>query len=169
MTLKADGILLLTEKRDSVDHVKKEKKVEDKKSSETEETGGGGGSPVEDRVSTTDAPLEVSGINPELITQAPMYNNPCGGGNRGNFRGGYRDNTTRHGSSHGGQNYGRDSLPGGGGRHSYGGSGGNFGRDFGPPAFYNPNFEHCGPPMFGGNPPFRNRNPQHFRNERYQL
>lgn len=60
-----------------------------------------------------------------------MYNNSCGGGNRGNFRGSYRDNT-RH--SHGGQNYGRDSL-GGSGRHSYGGSGGNFGRDFGPPRF----------------------------------
>lgn len=152
--MKADG-LVVSEKQENSDDLKKE----ERHASKTEETV----SIIEDRISRADAPLEISGINPELITQAPMYNNPCGGGNRGNFRGGYRDNT-RH--SHGGQNYGRDSLPGSG-RHSYGGSGGNFGRDFGPPAFFNPNFEHCGPPMFGGNPPFRNRNPQHFRNERY--
>ncbi|XP_053986194.1 uncharacterized protein LOC128880293 [Hylaeus volcanicus] len=157
--LKANG-LLLAEKKENTDNLKK-KNVEEEKSSEVEETV----SVVENRASGTNSPLEVSGINPELIIQAPMYNNPCGGGNRGNFRGGYRDNT-RH--SHGGQNYGRDSLPGSG-RHSYGGSGSNFGRDFGPPAFYNPNFEHCGPPMFGGTPPFRNRNPQHFRNERFRF
>lgn len=166
VTLKANG-LVLTEKKEKLNDLNKEKLTEKglSKSGKTE-------SVIKDRVSRvdtpleisrTDVPLEVSTINPESITQAPMYNNPCGGGNRGNFRGGYRDNT-RH--SHGGQNYGRDSL-GGSGRHSYGGSGSNFGRDFGSPAFYNPNFEHCGPPMFGGNPPFRNRNPQHFRNERY--
>ncbi|XP_076637305.1 PHD and ring finger domains 1 [Colletes latitarsis] len=159
ISLKSNG-LLMTEKQEDSDNLKK-KNTEKEKSSKVIETA----STVEDRVSRTDTPLEISGINSELITQAPMYNNPCGGGNRGNFRGGYRDNT-RH--SHGGQNYGRDSLPGNG-RHSYGGSGSNFGRDFGPPAFYNPNFEHCGPPMFGGNPPFRNRNPQHFRNERFRF
>ncbi|XP_017883557.1 serine/arginine repetitive matrix protein 2-like isoform X2 [Ceratina calcarata] len=162
VALKAEGLVLLKKKEDPGD-LKKEKSEENslRKMEETE-------SVVEHRVSTIDVPLEVSRINPESITQAPMYNNPCGGGNRGNFRGGYRDNT-RH--SHGGQNYGRDSL-GGGGRHSYGGGGGNFGRDFGPPPFYNPNFEHCGPPgppLFGGNPPFRNRNPQHFRNERFRF
>nr|XP_003700397.2 PREDICTED: uncharacterized protein LOC100882431 isoform X1 [Megachile rotundata] len=158
VTLKANG-LIVNEKKEDVDDLKKGK-LEEKSVIKTEEIVS-----TEDRVTGTDAPLEISGIKPELITQAPMYNNPCGGGNRGNFRGGYRDNA-RH--SHGGQNYGRDSLPGSG-RHSYGGSGGNFGRDFGPPAFYNPNFEHCGPPMFGGNPPFRNRNPQHFRNERFRF
>lgn len=139
----------------------KKEKPEENKAPETEETE----SVAEDRVSNTSTPMEVSRINPESITRAPMYNNPCGGGNRGNFSGGYRDNT-RH--SHGGQNYRRDSIAGSG-RHSYGGSGSNFGRDFGPPGFYNPNFEHCGPPMFGASPPFRNRNPQHFRNERYEL
>ncbi|XP_068981259.1 uncharacterized protein [Bombus flavifrons] len=168
VTLKANGLLLI-EKKKELNDLKKEK-LEEKGLSKTAETE----SVVEDTVSGVDAPLDisrsdvpldVSTINPESIMQAPMYNNPCGGGNRGNFRGGYRDNT-RH--SHGGQNYGRDSLSGSG-RHSYGGSGGNFGRDFGPPAFYNPNFEHCGPPMFGGNPPFRNRNPQHFRNERFRF
>ncbi|XP_012239827.1 uncharacterized protein LOC100749759 [Bombus impatiens] len=168
VTLKANGLLLIEKKKELSD-LKKEK-LEEKGLSKTAETE----SVVEDTVSGVDAPLDisrsdvpldVSTINPESIMQAPMYNNPCGGGNRGNFRGGYRDNT-RH--SHGGQNYGRDSLSGSG-RHSYGGSGGNFGRDFGPPAFYNPNFEHCGPPMFGGNPPFRNRNPQHFRNERFRF
>ncbi|XP_015440228.1 PREDICTED: serine/arginine repetitive matrix protein 2 isoform X2 [Dufourea novaeangliae] len=158
--LKADG-LLLVEKKESSDGLKKEK-IEEKTPTKTEKTVS---SVVENRTPTVDAPQEATGINAELITQAPMYNNPCGGGNRGNFRGGYRENT-RH--SHGGQNYGRDSLPGSG-RHSYGGSGSNFGRDFGPPAFYNPNFEHCGPPMFGGTPPFRNRNPQHFRNERFRF
>nr|XP_033321309.1 serine/arginine repetitive matrix protein 2 isoform X1 [Megalopta genalis]XP_033321310.1 serine/arginine repetitive matrix protein 2 isoform X1 [Megalopta genalis] len=158
--LKADGLSLVDKKNDSND-LKKEK-IDDETSSNIEKTD----HVVEDKkTSTMDGPLEASKINSELITQAPMYNNPCGGGNRGNFRGGYRDNT-RH--SHGGQNYGRDSLPGSG-RHSYGGSGSNFGRDFGPPAFYNPNFEHCGPPMFGGSPPFRNRNPQHFRNERFRF
>ncbi|XP_071569924.1 PHD and ring finger domains 1 [Temnothorax nylanderi] len=137
-----------------------------------------------------DTPLDLSNINSNDITQAPMYNNPCGGGggggggggNRGNFRGSYGRDNGRHGG-HGGQTYsgGRDSLPpSGGGRHSYGsgtGSGGprdNFGnRDFGPPPFYNLNFEHCGgPPMFGAHappPPFRSRNPQHFRNERLRF
>ncbi|KOX75957.1 PHD and RING finger domain-containing protein 1 [Melipona quadrifasciata] len=168
VTLKANG-LILTEKKEKLNDLKKEKLAE-KGLSKSEKTE----SIIKDRVSSVDTPLEisradvpleVSTINPKSITQAPMYNNPCGGGNRGNFRGGYRDNT-RH--SHGGQNYGRDSL-GGSGRHSYGGSGSNFGRDFGSPTFYNPNFEHCGPPMFGGNPPFRNRNPQHFRNERFRF
>ncbi|CAK9808178.1 PHD and RING finger domain-containing protein 1 [Anthophora plagiata] len=159
VVMKANGLLLI-DKKENMNDLKSEQ-LEERKPSKTEETE----SVVEDRIFRADTPLEVSRINPESITQAPMYNNPCGGGNRGNFRGGYRDNT-RH--SHGGQNYGRDSLAGSG-RHSYGGSGGNFGRDFGPPAFYNPNFEHCGPPMFGGNPPFRNRNPQHFRNERFRF
>lgn len=166
VTIKANGLLLI-EKKETLNDLKKEKS-EEKGLLKNEEIE----SIVENRVSRVDTslevsridtPLEISRINPESIVQAPMYNNPCGGGNRGNFRGNYRDNT-RH--SHGGQNYGRDSLSGSG-RHSYGGSGGNFGRDFGPPPFYNPNFEHCGPPIFGGNPPFRNRNPQYFRNERY--
>lgn len=166
VTIKANGLLLIEEK-ETLNDLKKEK-LKEKGLSKNEEVE----SIVENRVSRVDTslevsridtPLEISRINPESIIQAPMYNNPCGGGNRGNFRGSYRDNT-RH--NHGGQNYGRDSLSGSG-RHNYGGSGGNFGRDFGQPPFYNPNFEHCGPPMFGGNPPFRNRNPQHFRNERY--
>ncbi|EZA62404.1 PHD and RING finger domain-containing protein [Ooceraea biroi] len=106
-----------------------------------------------------DTPLDLSNVNPNDITQAPMYNNPCGGGgggggNRGNFRGGYGRDNSRHGG-HGGQSYGsgRDSLPPGGGRHSYGGGAALRWTAHAPP-----------PP-----PPFRGRNPQHFRNERLRF
>lgn len=183
--LKADGTLMVNssekENKHSINNnesPKKEKQDEEEITRHEEA--------ILEEVNT---PLDLSNINSNDITQAPMYNNPCGGGggsgggggNRGNFRGSYGRDNGRH-SGHGGQTYGgRDSLPpSGGGRHNYsGGTGGggprdNFGnRDFGPPPFYNPNFEHCGgPPMFGAHappPPFRSRNPQHFRNERLRF
>ncbi|EFN60820.1 RING and PHD-finger domain-containing protein KIAA1542 [Camponotus floridanus] len=180
--LKADGTLIVNnpdkENKHSINNNEspKKEKQNEKEISQRKEP---------NHLKVVDTPLDLSNVNPNDITQAPMYNNPCGGGsggggNRGNFRGGYGRDNSRHGS-HGGQSYGgRDSLPPGGGRHSYSsgtGSGGprdNFGnRDFGPPPFYNPNFEHCGgPPMFGAHappPPFRSRNPQHFRNERLRF
>ncbi|XP_014483609.1 PREDICTED: uncharacterized protein LOC106749063 [Dinoponera quadriceps] len=167
MTLKADGTLLLSssekENKHSVNNNESPKKEKEQVVTQRKEL----------ILKEVDTPLDLSNVNPNNITQAPMYNNPCGGGNRGNFRGGYRDNG-RHGH-HGGQSYGggRDSMPPG--RHGYGGAGprDSFGnRDFGPPPFYNPSFEHCGgPPMFAGapQPPFRSRNPQHFRNDRLRF
>lgn len=173
MVLKADGTLLVNnsekENKHSINNNESPKKEKEEVITRHKEV----------ILKEVDTPLDLSNINPNDITQAPMYNNPCGSGNRGNFRGGYRDNN-RH-SHHGGQNYGggRDSLPPGNGRHGYAsGSSGtglrdNFGnRDFGPPPFYNPSFEHCGgPPMFSNAqpPPFRSRNPQHFRNERLRF
>ncbi|XP_033215800.1 uncharacterized protein LOC117172115 isoform X3 [Belonocnema kinseyi] len=120
-------------------------------------------SDTRNQLPSNDHPLDLTNVNPNDITQAPMYNSSRGGGNRGNFRGGYRDNNRQ---SHGGQGYsGRDSYSGGGGgRRSFGGSGSRD-RDFGQPANYSTNFEHRAPGVFG-TPPLRNRNPQQFRNER---
>ncbi|EFN80079.1 RING and PHD-finger domain-containing protein KIAA1542 [Harpegnathos saltator] len=173
ITLMADGTLLMNnpekENKHSVNNNESPKKEKEEVVTQRKEV----------LLKEVETPLDLTNVNPNNITQAPMYNNPCGGGNRGNFRGGYRDNG-RHGH-HGGQSYGggRDSLPPGGGRHGYGSGSGNTGprdsfgnRDFGPPPFYNPSFEHCGgPPMFSGTPPppFRSRNPQHFRNERLRF
>ncbi|XP_066599342.1 protein split ends isoform X2 [Prorops nasuta] len=167
MTLKADGSLLIEgncENKHSVNNNESPKKEKEDRKEVVKET-------REEPVTSLnmETPLDLSNVNPSNITQAPMYNNSCGGNNRGNFRGGYRDGG-RH--SHGGQGYvGRESFSGSG-RNNYGGSNirDNFNsRDFGHPVSYNPNFEHCGPAMFGGNPPFRNRNPQQFRNDRFRF
>lgn len=134
LILKADGTLIIKtkENKDSIKKLESPSKEKDEGNADNK-------------------PLDMS----NNITQAPMYNSPRGGGNRGQFRGGYRDNN-RH--SYGGQNYNsHDSYAGGGGRHSYGGAGNN--RDFG-----NSITNYDRPMPFPGNPPFRNRNPQHFRN-----
>lgn len=129
---------------------------------------------VDCRIETTNecAPLDLTRFNQSDVNQAPMYNNnssPRGSGNRGNFRGGYRDNQ-RH--STGNQSYANrgSGYSGGNGRNSYGGGGGGGGnrdnQSFSAPVNYSPsNMENRGqpPPLFG-NSPFRGRNPHNFRN-----
>lgn len=144
VTVKADGSLLL-ESPDT--------KTDDKQTSINNNK-----SPV--KKTEDDKALDLSNVNPNSITQAPMYNSRGGGGgNRGgHFRSNnYRENNNRH--SYAGQNYNtHESYTGN--RHSYGGAGNN--RDFNSPTNYNSNFDHRNQtPPFSNQ--FRNRNPN-FRN-----